>query len=325
MESFTFHKVLGRGSFGKVMLATHLATNQKLAVKFVDKRQLLKSGPSIALAERCILEEGRECPYITHIYGSFQTKNHLAFVMEYLSGGDLNALIRSSAPLPLKTVRNLTAEIICGLQFLHAKEIVHRDLKPGNILLDNAGHARIADFGLSAKGVTESKRIKGRMGTPNYMAPEILQKIDYFTMVDYFSLGIIIYMMALGKHPFIAVKDNEEQIRKKIIEMNPQYPRGMNHNLRNLLTRLLWKDQDGRKQQVCDIRSHPFFKTINWAEVEGRMSRTPSESGPICLQPSNNSMHLNECINCMDQEAPKSPEHQEYFTGFSYMRDSLMI
>ncbi|PIO33074.1 hypothetical protein AB205_0193270 [Aquarana catesbeiana] len=147
----------------------------------------------------------------------------------------------------------------------------------------------------------------------------------YFTMVDYFSLGIIIYKMVLGRHPIIAVKDNEEQIRKKIIEMNPHYPRGMNPNLRDLLVRLLWKDQDGQKQQVCDIRSRPFFKTIDWAEVEGRMCRTPSESGPICLQPSNNNMHLNEFINCMDQEAPISPEHQEYFTGFSYMSDSLMM
>ncbi|XP_073454089.1 uncharacterized protein [Aquarana catesbeiana] len=74
VETFTFHKVLGEGSFGKVVLATHPATDQKLAVKFISKRKLLRSGPSLALTERCILEEGRECPYITHIYGSFQTK-----------------------------------------------------------------------------------------------------------------------------------------------------------------------------------------------------------------------------------------------------------
>ncbi|XP_077314488.1 uncharacterized protein LOC143934609 [Lithobates pipiens] len=121
-ETFTFHKELGEGSFGKVVLATHPATDQKLAVKFISKRKLLRFGPYMALTERWILEEGRECPYITHIYGSFQTNNHLAFVMEYLSGGDLSDLIRNSAPLPLDTLRNLTAEIIWGLQFLHDKD-----------------------------------------------------------------------------------------------------------------------------------------------------------------------------------------------------------
>ncbi|XP_077346398.1 uncharacterized protein LOC143990046 [Lithobates pipiens] len=104
-ETFTFHEELGEGSFGKVVLATHPATNQKLAVKFISKRKLLRCGPWMALTERWILEEGRECPYITHIYGSFQTNNHLAFVMEFLCGGDLSDLIRNSAPLPLDTLR----------------------------------------------------------------------------------------------------------------------------------------------------------------------------------------------------------------------------
>ncbi|XP_077313700.1 uncharacterized protein LOC143934182 [Lithobates pipiens] len=88
---------------------------------------------------------------------------------------------------------------------------------------------------------------------------------------------------------------------------------------------LLWKDQEGRNHLVSDIRSHRFFKTIDWAELEGRKPRITSESEPICEEPSNNNMPLNSCINYLDREAPLSPKEQEYFTGFSYMSDSLMM
>ncbi|CAI9544589.1 unnamed protein product [Staurois parvus] len=120
-----------------------------------------------------------------------------------------------------KTLRRLTAEILCGLQHLHSLQIVHRDLKPENILLDNAGHVKIADFGLSAMCVNECYRVTSWVGTPGYMAPEVYYQSPYYYPADYFSFGIIVYEMALGEHPYYTEQENEEQL---VARMSPCHP-----------------------------------------------------------------------------------------------------
>ncbi|PIO15722.1 hypothetical protein AB205_0027270, partial [Aquarana catesbeiana] len=198
--------------------------------------------------------------------------------MEFLSGGELVALIEKKAPLDLRTIRFITAEIICGLMFLHSHKIVHRDLKPENILLDSEGHVRIADFGLSMVGVTKTDRITERAGTMSYMAPEVLQRLPYYTTADYFSLGVIVYEMAFGRHPFIGIHRNTEHFVRIVCNRTPYYPNNADTWLCDLLERLLCKDQEKRTRLVKDLTRHPFFKEIEWAELKKGKLPSPLKS-----------------------------------------------
>ncbi|XP_075195023.1 protein kinase C delta type-like [Anomaloglossus baeobatrachus] len=172
-QSFTFHKILGEGGFGKVMLATHQACQKQVAVKVVKKRLLIEDSRDEVLIERQVLEMTRKSPFVTRAFSTFQSQDYVFYVMEYLSGGDLRGIMTTNAPFPIAVTRFIAAELICGLQFLHSRGIIHRDLKPENILLDSTGHLKIADFGLAVMNIFGDKKTSDWVGTYIYRAPEV--------------------------------------------------------------------------------------------------------------------------------------------------------
>ncbi|XP_066439905.1 protein kinase C theta type-like [Eleutherodactylus coqui] len=143
-----------------VVLASFPGRNTFTAIKIVDRG----SGADMILRERRILLKAQDCPFICHLYAAQQSANKAYFIMEYLSGGSLRAMIRMCGRLDISSVRFYTAEIVCGLQFLHQRNIVHRDIKLDNIMVDRDGHIRLIDLGLAQDGVTSSNKICGRTG-----------------------------------------------------------------------------------------------------------------------------------------------------------------
>ncbi|XP_077349930.1 protein kinase C delta type-like [Lithobates pipiens] len=322
----TCYRILGEGSYGKVVLASHPAIDQKLAVKLVQKKRVFKANDCNAIfRERDILKAARESPFITHLFGSFQTENHLIFAMECLSRGDFFDTFVEGAPFPENTIRYFIAEMLCGLQFLHSKEIVHRDIKPENILLDDAGHIKIADLGLAVSGVTESKRIEGRAGTILYMAPEILQRLPYFGMADYYALGIIVYVMAVGGHPFLSCDESSEEILKKVTTLEPDYPEDMDTNLRDIIERFLCKDQEKRMRLVSEIREHPFLQMVDWKETENGKSPPPFPAGNLSEEDLSEGVPVDEFIQSVDRGKRIKPEKQKEFYGFTYVSERLKL
>ncbi|XP_066440167.1 protein kinase C delta type-like [Eleutherodactylus coqui] len=168
ISRFRFHQVLGRGSFGKVVLASVRRRSIFKAIKMITKEEDNKEELQ---RERRLLLAARDCPFLCHLSATLQSEDHVYFVMEYLSGGSLQTLINVSGKLNRPTTQFITAELICGLQFLHRRGIVHRDIKPDNIMLDKDGHLRIIDLGLAQDGLTASTKIRGVEGTTRYMAP----------------------------------------------------------------------------------------------------------------------------------------------------------
>ncbi|KAM4037819.1 protein kinase C delta type-like [Anomaloglossus baeobatrachus] len=271
MSHYNIHKILGRGAYGKVVLTSVPRRNIQMAVKIIEKKE---GNTKTIMRERRILLAARDCPFLCHLYAAQQSQKHAFFIMEYLSGGSLKAMIDMCGYLNIDTVRFYTAEMVCGLQFLHGHNIVHRDLKPENIMLDAKGHIRIIDLGLARDGVTSSNTICGVTGTLRFMAPEVLAKTSYGTAVDWWSLGIVVSMMATGRSPFNIGSDGKTAYQV-VSKEEPEIPSWLEADLKHLIQQLLQKDPQERLDVRGNIRAHPFFTTIGWEDLEKRRARPP--------------------------------------------------
>ncbi|NXE22902.1 KPCD kinase, partial [Ardeotis kori] len=269
IDSFVFHKVLGKGSFGKVLLAELKGKNEFFAIKALKKDVvLIDDDVECTMVEKRVLALAWENPFLTHLYCTFQTKDHLFFVMEFLNGGDLMFHIQDKGRFDLYRATFYGAEILCGLQFLHSKGIIYRDLKLDNVMLDKEGHIKIADFGMCKENVVGENKASTFCGTPDYIAPEILQGLRYTFSVDWWSFGVLLYEMLIGQSPFHG--DDEDELFESIRVDTPHYPRWITKESKDILEKLFERDPTRRLGVTGNIRDHPFFKTINWTVLEKR-------------------------------------------------------
>ncbi|XP_061639513.1 protein kinase C delta type-like isoform X1 [Phyllopteryx taeniolatus] len=325
VNHLVFHKVLGKGSFGKVLLAELTGQGQYYAVKVLKKDVVLMDDDvECTMVEKRVLALAWENHFLTHLYSTFQSKEHLFFVMEYLNGGDLMFHIQDKGRFDLARATFYAAEIIVGLQFLHSKGIIYRDLKLDNVMLDKDGHIKIADFGMCKENVFGDVRASTFCGTPDYIAPEILLGQKYTFSVDWWSFGVLVYEMLIGQSPFQG--DDEDELFESIRSDTPHYPRWITKEAKKLLELLFERDPTRRLGVVGDIRAQPFFKSINWSTLEKREVEPPFK--PKVKSPSDCSNFDKEflsekprlshadknLIDSMDQSA---------FSGFSFVNPKL--
>uniref|UniRef100_A0A182S8Z4 Non-specific serine/threonine protein kinase n=2 Tax=Neocellia TaxID=44535 RepID=A0A182S8Z4_9DIPT len=196
--------------------------------------------------------------------------------MEYVNGGDLMFQIQRARKFDEPRAAFYAAEVTLALQFLHRNGVIYRDLKLDNILLDAEGHCKLADFGMCKEGITGDNLTSTFCGTPDYIAPEILQELDYGPSVDWWALGVLMYEMMAGQPPFEA--DNEDDLFEAILRDDVLYPVWLSREAVSILKGFMTKNAakrlgctDGENQ----IRSHPFFKDMDWEALEQRKVRPP--------------------------------------------------
>ncbi|TFK43655.1 hypothetical protein BDQ12DRAFT_643254 [Crucibulum laeve] len=166
IKDFDIIKPISKGAFGSVFLARKKVTGDYYAIKVLKKADMIaKNQITNVKAERMILMKQAESPFVAKLYFTFQSKENLYLVMEYLNGGDCAALIKSLGCLPEEWTKNYIAEVVLGLEYLHQRGVVHRDLKPDNLLIDQHGHLKLTDFGLSRIGLLGRQTREGQMMT----------------------------------------------------------------------------------------------------------------------------------------------------------------
>ncbi|XP_059078649.1 uncharacterized protein LOC131877095 isoform X2 [Tigriopus californicus] len=331
VDDFNFLKVLGKGSFGKVILAELKGATSYYAVKCLKKDVVLEDDDiECTMIERKVLALGCKHPFLCHLFCTFQTNSHLFFVMEYLNGGDLMFHIQQSGRFDLERARFYGAEILLALKFLHRKGIVYRDLKLDNLLLDFEGHIRIADFGMCKLQIYLDKTADTFCGTPDYMAPEIIKGLHYTHCVDWWSFGVLLYEMLIGQSPFNGC--DEDELFWSICNEQPYFPRFLSRETKHILQLLLEKDPSRRlgvsgcsAGNVCD---QPFFKSIDFAKLERK------ELIPPYKPKLRHALDVSYFDEAFTQEVAKltpvdedflASVNQQQFKGFSYTNPNYTV
>ncbi|KRY33700.1 Serine/threonine-protein kinase LATS1 [Trichinella spiralis] len=322
MNSSMFEKIkiIGVGAFGEVTLVRKKDTNTLFAMKVLRKLDVIKRNQAAHVkAERDILSKA-DNEWVVKLYYSFQDKDSLFFIMEYIPGGDMMALLIKKGIFEESLARFYIAELVCAIQSVHKLGFIHRDIKPDNILIDRNGHIKLTDFGLCTglrwthdwKYYAEEPTIPGHshqdsfdllkqqephsqykvlhyrnqkkrcqahslVGTPNYIAPEVLLRTGHTQLCDWWSVGVILFEMVVGHPPFLANTSEETQAKvidwRNSLQIPPEAK--LSAVAKDLIVKLCCSQEYrlGKENDAQDIKSHPFFEGINWNNL--RKTKAP--------------------------------------------------
>ncbi|GAA5799034.1 hypothetical protein HPULCUR_004443 [Helicostylum pulchrum] len=288
LNDFNFLFVLGKGNFGKVMLAEDKYDKKLYAVKVLKKRFIIDNDEieSVRSEKRIFQAANRERhPFLIGLKSCFQTESRVYFVMEYVSGGDLMWHIQRE-PFSERRAKFYACEVLLALEYFHSQGIIYRDLKLDNIMLALDGHIKVADYGLCKENMWQDNTTGTFCGTPEFMAPEILLEQKYGRAVDWWAFGVLVYEMLLGQSPFRG--EDEDEIFDAILEDEILYPVNMSRDSVSICQRLLTRDPKKRlgagPSDAAEIKEHPFFRGVNWDDMLAKRVPPPfcpSISGPL--------------------------------------------
>ena len=312
-DDFYPEKIIGIGSFGQVRLVKKKDTGEIFAMKtMIKSAMVLKNQVSHVRAERNILASKNKSPWLVDLFFSFQDEHNLYLVMEFLPGGDLMGLLIKENVLDEQTTLFYAAEAVLAIEAVHELGYIHRDLKPDNVLLDRKGHIKLTDLGLCKKldpeelrklkqsealserkneneaaneidahgemrtkpGHRPRKLVYSTVGTPDYIAPEVLSQVGYGMECDWWSLGVILFECLCGYPPFYA--DKPLQTCKKVINWKQslkfpsKYAKTISLNGLHFIKRLLCSQANrlGTKDGAIEIKRHPWFEHVNFDTIQ---------------------------------------------------------
>lgn len=277
LADFDLRETVGTGTFGRVRIVKLKGDSRRVpfALKMLKKSEIirLKQVEHVKSEKEILLSI--EHPFIVTLVSAFQDEKRLYMLMEFVNGGELFSYLRKQSRLSIDDARFYAGEILLAFSYLHDRNIVYRDLKPENLLLDSQGHIKITDFGFAKVIETRSYTL---CGTPEYLAPEIIQSKGHSKGVDYWALGILLFEMVAGYPPFY--DENPFGIYQKILAGKIEYPKNyFDEHSKSLISKLLV--QDFSKRLGCltgkseDVKRHKFFKGVDWEALLNRQIEPP--------------------------------------------------
>uniref|UniRef100_A0A3B4ZEG9 Ribosomal protein S6 kinase n=1 Tax=Seriola lalandi dorsalis TaxID=1841481 RepID=A0A3B4ZEG9_SERLL len=323
-SQFQLLKVLGQGSYGKVFLVRKIRgvdRGQLYAMKVLKKATLKVRDRVRSKMERDILAEVNH-PFIVKLHYAFQTEGKLYLILDFLRGGDLFTRLSKEVMFTEEDVKFYLAELALALDHLHSLGIIYRDLKPENILLDEEGHIKITDFGLSKEAIDHDKRAYSFCGTIEYMAPEVVNRRGHTQSADWWSFGVLMFEMLTGSLPFQG-KDRKETMAL-ILKAKLGMPQFLSPEVQSLLRALFKRNPANRlgagQDGVEEIKRHRFFASIDWNKLYRKEVRPPFK--PTVGRPEDTFHFDPEFTSRTPTDSPGIPPSantHQLFRGFSFV------
>nr|BAE28414.1 unnamed protein product [Mus musculus] len=328
-SQFELLKVLGQGSFGKVFLVrkvTRPDSGHLYAMKVLKKATLKVRDRVRTKMERDILADVNH-PFVVELHYAFQTEGKLYLILDFLRGGDLFTRLSKEVMFTEEDVKFYLAELALGLDHLHSLGIIYRDLKPENILLDEEGHIKLTDFGLSKEAIDHEKKAYSFCGTVEYMAPEVVNRQGHTHSADWWSYGVLMFEMLTGSLPFQG-KDRKETMTL-ILKAKLGMPQFLSTEAQSLLRALFKRNPANRLGSGPDgaeeIKRHIFYSTIDWNKLYRREIKPPFK--PAVAQPDDTFYFDTEFTSRTPRDSPGIPPSagaHQLFRGFSFVATGLM-
>ncbi|KAF9643504.1 Pkinase-domain-containing protein [Thelephora ganbajun] len=331
IDDFELITVIGKGSFGKasspirlhpVLQVRKLNTGRIYALKTIRKQHIVERGEiTHTLAERFVLTRVNN-PFIVPLKFSFQSEQKLYLVLAFVNGGELFHHLFREQRFNEERSRFYSAELLLALEHLHDLDVVYRDLKPENILLDYTGHIALCDFGLCKLNMKDSDMTNTFCGTPEYLAPEILNGQGYNKVIDWWTLGVLLYEMLAGLPPFY--DEVTDKMYKKILHNPLVFGDEISPLARSILTGLLNRDPSQRLgvNGAEEIKRHPFFaQHIDFERLLQKKIQPPfkpSVSSPVDVSNFDTVFTAEEPTDSVVEGSQLSQTVQAQFAGFSY-------
>lgn len=325
LDDFQFLAVLGKGNFGKVMLAESRHTLKLCAIKVLKKDFIVTNdeAESVKSEKRVFLTANKEMhPFLLNLHCCFQTENRIYFVMEFVSGGDLMWHIQKSK-FNAARAKFYACEVLLALKYFHDNGIIYRDLKLDNILLTTKGHIKIADYGLCKENMWHKNTTLTFCGTPEFMAPEIIAGKPYDRSVDWWAFGVLMFQMLLCRSPFQG--DDEDDIFNAIEHDDVRYPINMPRQTVLVLQALLTKDPAERlgsgERDALEIMEHLYFSDVNFDDVLNMRIEPPYLPEVTSEHDYSNfdQEFTSETPRLTPVDTVLTSEMQEQFRGFSHI------
>ncbi|KAH9285207.1 Serine/threonine-protein kinase N2 [Echinococcus granulosus] len=332
IEDFRLVAVLGRGNFGKVLLAEYKLNNGYFALKTFRKVDMLRENcvDCMKIEKRVlqIVSEARH-PCFVHMIACFQPQDYAVIVLDYLPGGDLMQHIQSGAFDEERTVF-YAACVVLALEFLHLNDIMYRDLKLENLLLTGCGYLKLVDFGLCKENMGPNDKTNTFCGTPEFVAPEMITDTGYTRAVDWWCLGVLIYEMIVGKCPFRGPQ--EDDIYNSIVRHEPKIPLHVGPRAASIISQFMTKDPSRRlgvsAAGISDIKRHPFFSGLDFDALLANRVKPPFIPRLVGIEDVFNfDRHCtSELPRLTPAERSISPrDNRRYFADFDYTNDGSTI
>jgi len=274
LNDFQIIKLLGKGAFGKVLLVYNEELKKYFAMKTLRKDYIKKNQQTKHTKEERKILEKIDYPFISKLYYAFQNEKKLFMITEYMPGGEMFYHLHMNDHFNENKARFYIAEIVLAIDHLHKNNILYRDLKPENILLDELGHIKLTDFGLSKiMNNIEKDKTYTVCGTPIYVAPEVLTGQGYNKLVDWWSVGVLLYEFLAGYSPYREARTKIDiKIYKKNLEQDPL----ISDTAFDLIKKFCTFDVSKRiGKNFEDIKNHEFFKDIDWVKLEKKEITPP--------------------------------------------------
>ena len=275
LEDLLFIKEIGKGNYGSVSLVMNKKTKFPYAIKAICKKLIFQED----LAENITLEKNIvlkiDHPFIVKLVKTLKDENNIYFLLEYVKGKELFEVMRDIGYLNKEQTNFYIASLMTAINYLHERKIIYRDIKPENIMVLKNGYLKLIDFG-TAKEIED--RTKTIIGTPHYMAPEVILGKEYSFPVDFWSISICMYEFICGEVPFgereedpmeiyFAIINNELEFNEKYIKIDKEF--------KHIMKKMLDKNPSYRLCNFYSIKNQAWFKDFNWDELSNLNLKAP--------------------------------------------------